>query len=130
MIRVAQERRLSRLIIKGVDLRRQGNMISPLKWYSGSAIGQTIHYRPRLQLHQDRWCSLYIRSESWKRADVFDMLDSTQFLNLYQNEDFAPLSLIYSIDKLSASPSPLFMLPGDSCTFVCLNEDVTHQSGK
>lgn len=54
--------------------------------------------------------AFYIRSERWKRAAVFDILDSTQFLRLYQDENFASLSLIYSIDKLSASPSPLFML--------------------
>lgn len=38
------------------------------------------------------------------------MWDSTRFLSLYQNEDIDPLSLIYSIDMLSASKLPLFML--------------------
>lgn len=51
-----------------------------------------------------------IRSECWKRVNVFDMLDATQCLSLYRNENVAPLSLICSVDKLSASQSPLIML--------------------
>lgn len=141
---IAQEKGLNWLIIKRVRVRRQWNMISGekhsvsfLKWFSGSSVCAKIHLKSPFTLNpggnytrvdgaflileirvlEESGCLWYVGSYPVSES-VAKWGRCSPFINLQHRH-----TVCLSVASLRA-------LSGDSCMFVCLKEDFTHQSGK